>query len=324
MSNMKDFDVSHDGSLTAITFDNSTGELYAHCFDPSGGLQNTVHIETVDLDVFYGVSATVVRAGTTHESAIGWHYYNKNYGSLGFDWRARHAHLDADCNLSMPADQLDVELGPGIIRQPYLGITHQGTSVYAYFNQSGQKHRLLYFDPTGTLLRAIDYGEVWDQCENMGMNRQTGDVVTFCFDGNGSRRFQRFDIAGDPIDPQPVSFPFNHYTWTYQHEMQMNESGDFVYIEKDTDTDLWNAIFFDATGAIVTEIATGIDPQNERILTTSDGYFVFGARGDREVYSPAGVLLGTSTAGGQIRLDGSDTVFREGNPLRYNPFPLFE
>ena len=77
--NIQDFDVAHDGSVTAVSFDNSSGEIHAICFDQNGSMINTVLIETVDMSVYDNISVVVGRAADTHESAIGWHFYNQSW-----------------------------------------------------------------------------------------------------------------------------------------------------------------------------------------------------------------------------------------------------
>lgn len=321
---VKDFDVAHDGSITAVTYDSSTGDIHALCFDSGGSLTNTVLIETVNLIAYRSPSVVVARAADTHESAIGIHYYSK----YGYDWKSRHAHLDANCEIVSPAAKLDTALGDGILRRVSVEISDDGTSAFVYENQTAGEFRLLYFDETGTLINALNFGS--SECGTgaltrvMGMNRATGDVIVGCESMSPGlyRYYQRFDAVGNPIDTQMVLVPnaSGFGTW-HNFNTQMNDSGEFIYLAATTSG--WVATFYDANGTEVSSVVTGLSGQGDRIIATSTGDFVVGGTSNREVYSAQGTLLGSSSAGGRIRLDGSDVVYRLGSSPVYNPFPLY-
>jgi hypothetical protein len=187
------------------------------------------------------------------------------------------------------------------------------------------------FDATGTLIDATQFGE--GQCSGgaigraLGMNRATGDVIVACELGVGTgRHYQRFDATATPIDDPMVAVPSADSTiWDY-FSVQMNDDGEFVFLFRDTDL-IWNATFFDAVGDITTTVATGLPGSgtHERLLVTSDGYFVFGSTGGREVYSSTGTLVGSSTEGYKVRIDGMDNVYRvTSTEILVDPLPLYE
>ena len=322
--NIEDFDVAHDGSITAISYDSSTGDIHALCFDPSGSLTNSVLIETINVNLYRSNQVRVGRAAETHESAIGWNFRSR----FGQDWRSRHAHLDADCEIVAPAAKLDVALGSGLLRRVSVEISDHGTSAFVYENQTAGEFRLLYFDETGTLINARNFGS--SECGTgaltrvLGMNKNTGDVIVGCESTSPGlyRYYQRFDSVGNPIDTQMVLVSNASGTGSWHNfNTQMNDNGEFVYLAATSSG--WSATFYDSSGVEVASVITGTYSQNDKIIATSTGDFVLGGTSNREVYSPQGTLLGSSTDGGKIRLDESDIVYDFGSSTVYNPFPLY-
>lgn len=321
---VKDFDVSHDGSITAVSFNGSTGDIHALCFDTTGVLSNVVLIETVNLNLYRSNEVRVARAGETQESAIGWNFRSR----YGQDWRSRHAHLDENCEIVAPAAKLDIELGSGLLRRVSVEIDDYGTSAFVYENQTEGEFRLLYFDETGTLINALNFGS--SECGTgaltrvLGMNRSNGDVIVGCESSTPgqARYYQRFDSTGNTIDTAMTLVPNASNTGSWHNfQTQMNDDGEFVYLAATSSG--WIATFYDASGIEVSSVQTGIYNQSDKIITTSNGDFVLGGTSNREIYSSQGTLLGSSSAGGKIRLDGSDVVYDISASSVYNPFPLY-
>jgi hypothetical protein len=130
---------------------------------------------------------------------------------------------------------------------------------------------------------------------------------------------------GNTIDAQmiEVSAASGYGSW-HNFATQMNDNDHVVYIAKDS-SNIWTATFYDANGLELAVVNTGITSQSERILVTSDGDFVLGGSGYREVYSQDGILLGNSSLGGSIRLDGYDVVYLRSSSevIEYDPFSLY-
>ena len=209
-----------------------------------------------------------------------------------------------------------------------LVVSNVNMPSFVYENQTAGEFRLLYFDETGTLINALNFGS--SECGTgaltrvLGMNRATGDVIVGCESMSPGlyRYYQRFDAVGNPIDTQMVvvTNASGFGTW-HNFNTQMNDNGDFIYLAATTSG--WVATFYDANGTEVSSVVTGISGQGDKIIATSTGDFVLGGSSNREIYSPQGTLLGSSSAGGKIRLDEADIVYSFSSSSVYNPFPLY-